>query len=351
MPRAPRRKDAGPVGPPHGMAPLLRLLGLVVVVIVIVLVFALLLESCAGSSKHDSYASYMTKVSKIAEQSTTNGKAVATVLTTPGLKLADIETKLRGIADFERQNVQAAQALNAPGRLRDENSHLIEALQFRVSGVDGLAQTFSDTAASKNNSNDAALLAGQADRLIASDVIWDDLFRAPAVSRMQADGVTGVSPPESTFISDDLVTAQSLSLVLQRIRGASTGGAVTGLHGTNIVSVKALPGGQTLTVGSLNTVTTTIDLAFAVTVADSGNFQEVGIPVTLTIENGGSPIVKTLPIKLINPGKEVVVTFTNLGSVTFGTQTTMKVDVKPVKGEAVKTNNSASYPVIFSLPA
>ena len=164
------------------MAPLLRLLGLVVIVIAIVLVFALVIQSC-GTSKHSSYASYMTKVSKIASQSTANGKAVATVLTTPGLKLTDIETKLRGIADQESQNVQAAQALNAPGRLRDENSHLIEALQFRVSGVAGLAKTFADTATSKNNSTDAALLAGQADRLIASDVIWDDLFKAPAISR------------------------------------------------------------------------------------------------------------------------------------------------------------------------
>ena len=141
-----------------------------------------------------------------------------------------------------------------------------------------------------------------------------------------------------------------MALVLQRIRGASTGGTVTGLHGTNIVSVKALPGGQTLTAGSLNTVTATTDLAFAVTVTDSGNFQEVQIPVTLTIEKSGSPIVQTLPIQLINPGEQKVVTFTNLGSVPFATQTTVKVDVKPVAGEANKTNNSAQYPVIFSLP-
>ena len=167
---------------------------------------------------------------------------------------------------------------------------------------------------------------------------------------MQADGVSGVSVPESAFISDDLVSARSMALVLQRIRGASTGGTASGLHGTNIVSVKALPGGLTLTTSALNTVTTTINLAFAVTVLDSGNFQEVHIPVTLTIEKSGGPIVKTQTIHVINPGQQVVVTFTNLGSVTFGTQTTMKVDVKPVKGEVNIANNSASYPVIFSLP-
>src|SRR5579863_6562247 len=98
--RSPRRPVEAPSGPPHGYAPLLRLLGLVVIVVVLVLVFALLIESC-GSSKHSSYANYMADVSKIAVQSTANGTAVATVLTTPGLKLTDIETKLRGIATEE----------------------------------------------------------------------------------------------------------------------------------------------------------------------------------------------------------------------------------------------------------
>ena len=350
LPRAAHRKSHAPAGPPHGTAPLLRLFGLVAAVIILILVFALLVQSCAGSSKHDAYAAYMSQVSKIASQSTTNGTSVATVLTTPGLKLTDIEAKLVGIAEQERQNVQAAQGLGAPGRLRDENAHLVEALQFRVSGIAGLAATFKSTSGSKNNANDAALLAEQADRLLASDVVWDDLFKAPAMSWLTADGITGVSVPESHFISSDLVTARSMSLVLQRIRGASTGGTVSGLHGTNIVSVQAIPGGKTLAVGSLNTVTATTGLAFAVTVADSGNYQEVQIPVTLTIEKSGSPIVKTQTIQLINPGEKKVVTFTNLGSVPFATQTTVKVDVKPVAGEANTANNSAQYPVIFSLP-
>ncbi len=350
MARTPRRKGNGPAGPPHGMAPMLRLLGLVVVVIFLVLVFALLVKSCTGTSKHNSYSAYMSNVSKIASQSNANGKAVATALTTPGLKLTDIEAKLRGIAEQEQQIVQAAQKLNPPGPLRAQHLHLIEALQFRVSGIEGLAATLKRTAGSKDNSNDAALLAEQAARLLASDVVWDDLFRALALRAMTNDGVTGVTVPESHFVASDLVTARSMALVLQRIRGASTGGTVTGLHGTNIVSVKALPGGQTLNTGSLNTVTATTDLAFAVTVADSGDFQEVRIPVTLTIEKTGGPIVQTQTILLINPAEQKVVTFTNLGSVPFATQTTVKVDVKPVAGEANKANNSAQYPVIFSLP-
>ena len=41
-----------------------------------------------------------------------------------GLKVQDIVSKLQGIADNEQQNVQAAEQLTRPGRLRDENRYL-----------------------------------------------------------------------------------------------------------------------------------------------------------------------------------------------------------------------------------
>jgi len=332
---------------------MLRLLALVAFVIAIVLVFALLIQSCASSSKRSSYASYIGKVNRIASSSTANGAAVANALTL--LKVSDVVAKLRGIADSERQNVQAAQGLNPPGPLRPENAYLVEALQLRVNGIDGLAAGFDQTAGSKNTSADATLLAEQADRLLASDIVWDDFFLALTKQVMAHEGVSGVTPPEShagaaAFPPGDLVAPHTMALVLERLRGASTGGKCSGLHGTNIVSVKALPAGQTLSTSSLNTVTATTDLAFAVTVDDSGNFLEAKIPVTLTIVKGSSPIVKTQTIQSINPSEQKVITFTGLGQVPFATQTTVKVDVRPVPCEANKSNNSAQYPVIFSLP-
>jgi hypothetical protein len=350
--RLPRRAQRGPrrpVGPPRGVAPLVRLFVLVLFVIFLVLVFALLLQSCASQSRHDAYAHYMDKVDGIASESSAHGRALADALTTPGVKVAGLEAKLRGIADQEQQNVDAAHGLNPPGRLRTENDHLVEALQLRVSGVTGLADTFQQTSTSKS-SGDASLLSTQADRLIASDVVWDDLFKDPATTQLKRDGVNGVSPPESHFVVNrDLLTADSMSKTLERLRGASTGGTPTGLHGTNIVSVKALPGGKTLSTGTDNDIIGSTSTAFEVTIADSGDSQEVQIEVTLTIQKSGGPIVKNKTIDLINPGQQKTVTFTNLGNLPFAQKTTVKVDVKPVPGEHNTSNNTASYPVIFSL--
>jgi hypothetical protein len=352
--RLPRRGGRGggrgQAGPPRGLTPILRLLALIAIIVAALVFFGLLIQSCASTSKHDAYKSYMAKVASVAQSSASDGAQVATDLTTPGVAVADLASKLDGVAEQERQNVAAAQRLNPPGPLRPENEDLIEALQLRVSGVQGLADTFRKTASSKA-STDAALLAAPAERLLASDVIWDDLFRGPATTQMKNDGVSGVVAPESHFVTNQsLITEQSMVLVLQRLRGASTsGGTPTGIHGTNIVETKVEPGGQTLSPTAENTVTATTDLGFVVTIADSGDSQEVGIEVTLTIKKAQGAIVKTKTIDLINPGTTKSVTFTNLGQVPFAQRTTVQVDVAPVSGEHNTSNNKASYPVIFSL--
>jgi hypothetical protein len=298
----------------------------------------------------------MDSVDKIATQSTANGKSLATTLTTPGLSVTQLVSKLRALADQEQQNVNAAAGLDPPGRLRPENVDLVEALQLRVNGLTGLADTFQSTAKSTNTTNDATLLAAQGERLTSSDVVWDDFFYTPAKNQLQHDNIAGVDVPVSHYTpltNPDIYGKQSFALVLERIRGASTGGTVTGIHGTNLVSVKALPSGQVLTAGTLMTVTATTQLAFIVDVHDGGDFQEVQIPVTLTIDrpaSQGGPIVKTQTIQLIDPGQDQTVTFSSLGQVPFASQTTVKVDVATVPGETNKTNNSAQYPVIFSLP-
>jgi CARDB len=349
-PSGPRRR----LGRPRGAGPLLRLLLLVAFVVFLVLVFGLLIESCASASKHDAYAHYMDDVGKLGTQSSANGKSLLTVLTTPGLSVAQIETRLSGIADQEQQNVAAAENLNPPGRLRDENLHLVEALELRVSGVQGLASTFQKTASSKSTTADSELLAEQAERLTASDVVWDDLFLQLARQQLAHDGVTGVNVPESHFVaSPDLITAHSMALVLQRIRGAATGTPAPGLHGTDIASVTAQPGAQVLSLSSVTTVTATTDLAFSVVVDNGGDSQEVQIPVTLTIDRPqaqGGPIVKTQTIDVINPGESKTLSFSNLGQVPFASATKVHVDVKGVPGENNLSNNSYVYNVIFSLP-
>ncbi len=346
-----RRRSRRPAGPPRGVQPVIRLLFLVGVVVALFVVFGLLIQSCASTSKHDEYSSYMSRVARIAHGSQDDGAAVATALTTGG-GAADIAKSLDGIAEQERQNVAAAQRLSPPGRLRPENVDLVQALQLRVEGVQNLADVLRSAASSKSTSS-AALLATQGNRLVASDVVYDDLFKAPTSAELKAQGVTGVVPPESTFVaSPDLLNEHSFTLMLQRLQGASTGGKVTGLHGTNIEQTKVLPAGTVLSPTAETTVKASTDLAFAVDVKDSGDSQEVNIKVTLTLQrdNGGKAVVQTKTIKVINPNQVVTVTFRGLNVAGFfALNSHLRINVAPVQGEKNVSNNKASYPVIFTL--
>jgi hypothetical protein len=354
------RRPPGLGTPPHSLKPLLKLLGLVASVIFLVLVFALLIESCAGQSKHDLYGNYMAKVDTIASQSSADGQRTVAAFTTPGLSVPNIVQKLNTIASQEQQNVAAAQSLAPPGKLRAEHANLIQALQLRVSGVQGLSLALHSTVGSKANPNVlAGLLTKQVYRLLASDVVWDDLFQAPSVAVLTKEGVHQVTVPSSHFLlaPDLIITDRAWMLILARINGTQAAGSCSGLHGTNISAVAALPNGtggktQVLNSGSLNTVATSTNLAFQVTIYNGGDSQEVQIPVTLTLpQSQGGPVTRTGKVQLIDPQHYATVVFPDLGSLPFDSPANISVDVARVPCEVNIANNSAQYKVLFTLPS
>jgi hypothetical protein len=348
--RPPRRSPGG--RPPLAVTPLLRLAGLIAFAILIVVLFVFWISSCQGAGKKSSYKHYMEKMAVIAKNSEQHGRELNDALTTPGTKFADLSTRIASIGQGEQQDVVAARAMGPPGPLRLQHQAAIEALEFRVSGLRGLAQAFTAAArAPKNVTGNALLLAGQAERLVSGDVVWDDLFKDPAIEELRRQGVTGVAVPDSSVVPNpDYASTRFWENILQRLQGSTTTGTTSGgLHGTGLVSVKAQPGNQELSASTENTVTATTDLGFAVTIEDTGDSQEVQVKVTLTIQQSPTPIVQTKTIDLINPGEQKTALFHNLGQVQFATRTTVKVDIQPVPQEAKTANNSASYPVIFSL--
>ena len=68
------------------------------------------------------------------------------------------------------------------------------------------------------------------------------------------------------------------------------------------------------------------------------------------MEKSPEPITQTKTIQLINTGETKTVTFEDLGQPPFGPTTPVKVTVEPVPGESNRTNNTAEYPVVFTLP-
>lgn len=351
------RPPGGPRRPPHrppaqGLPPKARLIALIAGAVVLVVVLVFLVMSCTGDSKRDTYAGYMTDMSAVAASSEKIGRDVDTALTTPGIAPNELATKLDGLADRQQQEIATATGIKAPGALREEHDAVLEALAFRVAGLRRLANVFRATAGDEDAAAAALQLSNQAKRLVTSDIVWEDLFRAQSITRLREDGISDVPVPDSNFVQNpEFASPGYWQPVFERVNGAATGGGTSGggLHGTGISETKALPSGTVLSTDQENIVTAGTDLGFSVTVENTGDNQEVQVKVTLTIVQQPSNIVATKTIDVINPGEQKTVTFTNLGQPTFATKTTVRVDVQPVPGEANADNNTAEYPVIFSL--
>lgn len=347
--RGRKRRGSG-FQPPRNLTPLLRLVGLIALAILVVVLLVVWVEGCAADAKLDRNRTYLADIGAIGNASARLGQQLATTLTTPGLKQEDLDAKLNGYAQTAENQMQQAEDLNAPGQMVVPNAGAVEALRYRVNGIRGLQAAFREAADETDASIAGEQLLAQTRRLLASDIIWSDSFQEPAEVVLQDEGIEGLDVPSSEFITaDELVSQSSLAAIWTRVQGAADGGTTSGLHGSGIAYVKALPSGQLLSTTTETTIKVTDELKFEVGVEDTGESTEVRIKVTLTIPKQPDAIVKTASIPIIDAGETKAVVFTVGALVPFGEQTSVKVDVDPVPGETNTTNNTAEYPVIFTL--
>ena len=351
-PRGPRP----PAPPPPGAVALARLAGLVGLAIAVVVGLVFWVGSCQGKSRHDEYASYMNNLRPLAQSSAEAGTAFANTLGSAKLTLVGLQAKLEQWSRQEQQEYDDALRLRPPGPLQAAHQEALATFQLRAIGLTGLADTLAQ-AGSKSPAQVADALAGQAQLLSASDLVWAELFHLPATQTLTSLGVKGVIAPPSQIVSNpDVISARSFGIVFARIKSTNTGGKVTGLHGSALVSTEAVAGSntKTLSTSASNTVDVAANLVFKVTFTDSGNFQEVKVPVTLTvIVFGKTVLTKKQVVQSVLAQQTTTVSFGNLNLPTsaFGATARVHVEIAKVPGETRLDNNSASYPVFFSLPS
>ena len=182
---------------------------------------------------------------------------------------------------------------------------------MRLTGLQGMLETFRATKDTDDQTAAGQLLAANGQRLEASDVVWKDLFQGTATTTMASEGVEGLNAPASVFVENpELYTARSMSSIWQRVHGASTGGTPSGSHGSALAYTEVQPAGVQLSTTTETKITISTDLAFEVGATNSGENQEVGVKVKLTIPAQPS-IVKTGTIDVIDPGETKTVTFSD----------------------------------------
>jgi hypothetical protein len=298
----------------------------------------------------------MTDLRSIAQDSAQAGTDFATSLGSAKLTLTSLQSKLQEWSAQEQRDYDDALRLRPPGPLLAAHQAALTTFQLRAIGLTGLANTLAG-AGSKSATDVADALASQAQTLTASDIVWANLFHLPATQTLKSVGVKGVIAPPSQIVSNpEVISANSFSLVLGRLGSTTKSGKVTGLHGSELVSTEAVAGSAStpLSPSTPTTVDVAPNLAFKITFTDSGNFQEVKVPVTLTVTVFNKTVLtKKTVVDSIASKETTSVSVGNLDLPTsaFGQTARVKVEIGKVPGEKNLDNNSASYPVFFSLPS
>ncbi len=354
----PQRKGGPrrPTPPPQGATALVRLALLVALSIAVVVGLVFWVDSCQGQSTHDEYAAYMNSVQPIAQSSASSLAAYANELGSRKLTLNQLQMKLDLWSRQQQQDYDDALRLVPPASLQSAHQQVLATLQLRAIGLTGLANTLA-TAGSKSSSDVANRLAAQAQLLSASDLVWANLFRLPATETLKRLGIRGViAPPSQIVTNPEVISAHSFDEVYSRLSATNSSGQVTGVHGSELLSTQAVSSGQskTLTTSGPTTVDVAADLKFKVSFKNAGNFQEVNVPVTLTVNVFGKKVLnQTKHVASIQQGQTLTVSFANLNlpPTAFGANATVNVVVGKVPGEQDVSNNHASYFVFFKLPS
>jgi hypothetical protein len=159
-----------------------------------------------------------------------------------------------------------------------------------------------------------------------------------------ADQGIDESAPANVFLPNpqQWLRPSTIQSVLAGVGVAGTSGAVSGVHGTGIVSTTL--DGATLTSGVAATVTSAPPNTLDISVANQGQSTEKNIRVTVKVSGGVGTKTKTIP-SIVAGGTETAAV--ELGSPPTGSPLTISVNVAPVLGERITTNNRATYTITF----
>jgi hypothetical protein len=359
-PRPPRNAGAG--GSPL-QQPRIRALIALGLLVVVALILISTVRGCQRNKLVDSYKAYLTDANAIATESQTLGTTLQTLLDnkkflkrqTIVAQVADLSTKAAGL-------VERAKKLNSPDRLSGPNRTLISALEYRAQGLSQLPQALDKAAvATATDAKEAAAtVAAPMQVLAASDVIYRTSYKVPTENAIVADKIKEVTVAKSEYFPGAIWDRTSLagaSKVILNIRQTKpttdqTGAVVPGsVHGLSIESVTAVRGTKRtqLAAGTVTPLAPSADLVIEVVVKNGGDFTEAGVDVTLTYKSPtdptGTPTKQT--IEEIVPGSQTLKF--ELPDQYVAGQSTIVVDVTPVDGEKITSNNKLEYPVEFSV--
>ena len=324
------------------------------------------IRGCQASQKEQGFKDYVRDASELVAESDQQSTALFELLEDPGGSEVDFTSNVNGAKVQAEQLVDRANDTDVPDQLKGAHENLVETLEFRRDGLDGIAREVAEPSGEETQGGDGGggdsaneRIAAQMQFFLTSDVIYSQRFLPKLLGTIDEEDLAEDVPvpdtlrdPESVAFLPDISWLQP-STVGDKLAGVGTGGggdepAAPGLHGTGIGSVTVKPSGTALTEGSAVTIPAADDVSFDIEVANQGEHPEEAVEVVVEIAGSGDPIELSETLDAISNGETKVVNVPLAETPPIGEPVDVNVRIEPVPGEEKTDNNEGSFTAIFA---
>ncbi|HEX6781090.1 MAG TPA: CARDB domain-containing protein [Solirubrobacterales bacterium] len=307
--------------------------------LVLLILIVLGVKGCLDARANRELSDYARNVAAIVEETQQTSKTFFERLEDPGsASVTDFVDQVNADRSAVDAYATRIDELSTPGDMSRAQANLELAYQLRANAMDEIAEKTDDALGDAGAEKAMAAIAKQMQKLLASDVIYEQVVR-PEVDGILADnGISDSDLPESTFLADEKwLDETNVSEALGAVSGNTTGTA-SGLHGTGLSGVTV--NGTELIEGAPTTISGEEGVTVEVGVQNQGESTENGVNVAVTYE--GTTVkgeINELPAGEIGTA-EIPLTPAPSGEVT------LEIEVEPVDGEQVTENNEAVYTLL-----
>ena len=310
--------------------------------LILLVLIVLGVKGCLDARAERALSDYARNVTQIVEGTEGTSKAFFGKLEDPStLSVTDFVSAVNADASAMDGYAKRADSLSAPGDMGRAQNALELVYELRSSAMTEIAAQMSTALGNAGAAKATTAIARQMRNLMAADVLYATVVRPEINGVLAANGVEGSDVPKSVFLPDETkwLEESAVSAALGGVNG-STAASTPGVHGLGLSTVTL--NGAELSEGAPATASAEETPEVEVTVENQGTSTENGITVSVSV-SGGHTLQGS--IESIGAAETASVSIP-LTPVPKG-EVTLEVEVEPVPGEQVSTNNEASYTVTF----
>jgi hypothetical protein len=351
----PRRPAGGVATPPDPQTARIRQgvalgVGLLVVILLVVGV-----KGCLSSAKKRALRDYNRDVASVIQRSDSEvSKPFFEALSGSSAAAGDtanLATQVNQLKIVADDLVKQARKFDAPDDMKPAQSALLLVLEFRSEALQKIADKI-PTAQGSGNASETAVqqITGQMLKFSASDVLYSQRV-VPYIKRaLDKNDITGQTIPSSRFLPS--IDWLQESEVASRLGASAPSGSrrrgppAPGTHGQALTSTSV--NSTDLSPDQANRIQASPNTTFTVTFENQGENDEQGVVVRVEITGAGAPIRAQTTVPTSSAGSSATAEVPLRKTPPVGQPVEIKVTVEPVPGEVDPSNNTRTYPAIFT---